>query len=243
MERKSRPRTGNGHRRNQTVGNPRTPQGSSRPLSGTASRKSVFSFSKYKRNRGPPSTGGPQRALSVRSLKHVVHDINDAYKAPKTANYTEQIHTYFGQGPKVNCFTEHAHHKRGIPPPNKYQRPLNWKTQNQGDNRQKFLGAKRITEVDKILATKKLRLPGPASYKVKDGYKVPNGGVKQKQPQLAMYDNQVWYSKQVPSYVHKVKYDMITPHSPAAKLRQDIEHNGKQVLSPRTLLCSPRIER
>jgi len=151
-------------------------------MSGSSSRKSLFSFSKQKKNGGPllsPSTGGPKRALSVRSLKYNVHDINGAYRVPKTENYTEKIHTFFSKDKKQNCFTQHAHQKRGVPAPNKYQKPLNWKTLNQNDNRQQWSQSKRITETDKILATRKLRLPGPASYKVKDGYKVPNGGYKQ----------------------------------------------------------------
>ena len=139
---------------------------------------SFQNFSKQKKNHGPLSTGGHKRALSVRSLKHDVHDLGNAYRVHRTKHSTEQIRTFFPQGPKVNVFTQHAHHKRGIPAPNKYQRPLSWKTKNQNDNRQKFLGAARTTETDRILATRKLRIPGPGAYKVKDGYKVPNGGYK-----------------------------------------------------------------
>jgi len=73
-------------------------------MSGSSSRKSLFSFSKQKKNGGPllsPSTGGPKRALSVRSLKYNVHDINGAYRVPKTENYTEKIHTFFSKDKKT----------------------------------------------------------------------------------------------------------------------------------------------
>tara|TARA_B110000285_G_scaffold99475_1_gene113307 strand:- start:129 stop:371 length:243 start_codon:yes stop_codon:yes gene_type:complete len=80
----------------------------------------MFSFSKQQKSRGPPSYGGHKRALSVRSLKGGLHDINEAYRAPKTENYREEIHTYFSKGKKVNCFTQHAHAKKGVPAPNKY---------------------------------------------------------------------------------------------------------------------------
>lgn len=99
------------------------------------------------------------KAQSVRHLKYDAY--NPEYVLAKTVPPKENVLTFFSKKSKVNCFTEHAHHKRGVPAPNKYQRPLSWKAVNKNNDRQKFLQEKRITETDKILATRKLRLPGP----------------------------------------------------------------------------------
>jgi hypothetical protein len=56
--------------------------------------------------------------------------------------------------------------KKDTPAPNKYSKARNWAEESRKaqDNRQKFLKEDRVTETDRILATKALKLPGPQSY-------------------------------------------------------------------------------
>ena len=74
--------------------------------------------------------------------------------------------------PKVNILEQEAERKKSIPAPNKYNKCKNWRDENRADNLQKFLKSERITITDRILATKKLRIPGPSTYKPKMNFKV-----------------------------------------------------------------------
>lgn len=55
-----------------------------------------------------------------------------------------------------------------------YIKPLKWTDDNSKHNFQRFLKEQRITSTERILATRKLKLPGPGTYKPQHNFKVYN---------------------------------------------------------------------
>jgi hypothetical protein len=68
-----------------------------------------------------------------------------------------------------------------------YIEPITWSKANSKNRFQKFMKSQRITSTDKILAMKKLKLPGPSTYKPSHNFKVYNPP-KITTPQLVMLD-------------------------------------------------------
>ena len=95
-----------------------------------------------------------------------------AYQVAKTKPIKEITRTFFSKiKTKVNCFDLEASKKKFVPAPTKYGSIRNWsKTK---DRMQQFSSAKRLTVTDQILSRKKLKEPGPGTYKTKQ-YKIVN---------------------------------------------------------------------
>ena len=91
-----------------------------------------------------------------------------SYKVPHQPHWLS-LANGVSKGPKVNVLTEHALSKKYIPAPNQYIKCLDWAKESQKNNQnlQKFLKADRITATEQILSRRKLREPGPGSYKPK----------------------------------------------------------------------------
>ena len=95
-----------------------------------------------------------------------------AYKC--NPNKWQHLGLFRSKLPKTNIMFEEALKKKSHPAPNQYIKCRDWaKESNKNkDNFQKFMYSKRITQTEEILAQKKLRIPGPQTYKVKDVYKI-----------------------------------------------------------------------
>jgi len=95
-----------------------------------------------------------------------------AYKVKNNPKW-QRLGLFVSKKPKKNILFEEAEKKKGHPAPNHYIKALNWTAESAKakDNFQKFLKGKRVTQTDEILETRKLRLPGPQTYKCDDGYK------------------------------------------------------------------------
>ena len=109
----------------------------------------------------PKSEIGFRRNNSVGSRSEI------SYKVVKTAQSKENIRTFFSTMKKKNYIDYEVNAKKWVPPMNKYIKQHNWKHDNSRNNFQKFLQGDRVTEIDNILKKKKLKLPGPSTYKPK----------------------------------------------------------------------------
>lgn len=69
--------------------------------------------------------------------------------------------------------------------------------------------------IDDILKLKKLKLPGPGQYKVKE-FKIPNVP-KQNTDKGEFINNSKWYGMQTPGHKYKVNYDAIRAKTPVAR--------------------------
>jgi len=72
----------------------------------------------------------------------------------------ERVKTFVPKMKKENILEYIARKKKDIPAPNMYQTIQDWSKNNKG----KFMKSQRSTEIDKILALKKNKPPGPGSY-------------------------------------------------------------------------------
>lgn len=85
------------------------------------------------------------------------------YYVPTNEWYFHKPKTFWAKSKKENDIEFQARRRKDLPAPNTYKLDVDWsKISNKG----KFLQGKRITLVDEILQQKKLRLPGPGTYKL-----------------------------------------------------------------------------
>lgn len=108
----------------------------------------------------------------------------------------------------MSGITEEAVRAKATPSATKYTGPKNWSrpTQYEAHKRgfQKFLTDERVTVTDRILARRKLREPGPATYKAALAQWKRNVAPKLQDPalsrteQLLMLDDAKVRSKEVP---------------------------------------------
>lgn len=113
----------------------------------------------------------------------------------------------FGQhSAKVNLFEREAKRKQKSPAPWQYIQSADWTKENSKDNLQVFLKGERITETDKILARKKLKEPGPSTYKIKFNLveKKSKQPPKATSPQIQMFDHYKIVSKETPGHVYDI---------------------------------------
>ena len=95
------------------------------------------------------------------------------YKTPLEPKWNH-IQNYMPKGEKINILTESAKKKKFVPAPNAYIKQIKWTdiSNKKPTGFQKFLKCKRITFTDQILERKKLKEPGPATYKeIEKNYK------------------------------------------------------------------------
>lgn len=106
---------------------------------------------------------------------------------------------------KETQMTLDALRMKHMPAPNQYINCMNWEKEsvNNRDNLQRFGTAKRVTTTDQILETRKLREPGPSSYKVKDLHHTVYLPMSKNKPQTVMLEEARFRGMSTPGH----KYD------------------------------------
>ena len=100
--------------------------------------------------------------ITLADTKH--HWGVQGYYVPTNDWHFHKPKTFWAKGKKENIIEFEAKMKKEMPAPNTYKLDIDWSKNGKG----KFLKGKRITTVDEILLTKKLKLPGPGQYKLPD---------------------------------------------------------------------------
>ena len=140
-----------------------------------------------------------------------------SYKVPHQPHWLS-LANGVSKGPKVNVLTEHALSKKYIPAPNQYIKCLDWAKESQKNNQnlQKFLKADRITATEQILSRRKLREPGPGSYKPKPQEKITVLPLPPKSAQLMMLDEAIYRGRSTPGNKYNLNYSQTRPKSACA---------------------------
>ena len=118
----------------------------------------------------------------------------EGYYVPNNDYYWHKPKTFLSKSKKENFIETYAKKRKDLPAPTSYSSKSEW-----GGNKYKdcmghsgqWLKAPKTTMFDEILKLKKLKLPGPGQYKVKE-FKIPNVP-KQNSEKGEFISNSKWY--------------------------------------------------
>ena len=121
-----------------------------------------------------------------------------SYKTPISFN----VEGYKIKGMSLKEPTKDGY-KSKMPKAQFYIKPTKWSDVNSKYNMQRFQKSQRITHTDQILQTRKLKLPGPGTYKPQHNFKIYNPP-KISTPQLVMLDEAKFRGKQTPGPIYNI---------------------------------------
>jgi len=130
----------------------------------------------------------------------------DGYLAPTNDWALKKVKSFWSKIKKENFMETFARKKKEIPGPNKYEFKTEWTGQysDGGGHSGKWIKAPKVTYIDEILSTKKLKRPGPGQYKY-ETFKIPNVPI-QKTEKGEFINNCRWYGLQTPGWKYKINY-------------------------------------
>lgn len=99
------------------------------------------------------------------------------------------------------------------------------------DNKQRFLKARRVTEIERILETKKFKLPGPQDYELKSLKKSPYLPFCKDSPQTTMYYEATHRGSQTPGCKYDPNWMFVKDKTLSCKISPDSgkDKNGRMV--------------
>jgi hypothetical protein len=145
--------------------------------------------------------------------------------------YWKRPKTFSSKMKKENFIEVYAKKKKEIPAPSAYN--LESKSMWSGLYRDcsghsgRWLKCPKTTYIDDILKQKKLKLPGPCTYKIPE-YKMKNWPMS-KTEKGEFIDNCRWFGKQTPGHQYKINYDAIRPKTPAARYIVKKDESGNPI--------------
>lgn len=130
----------------------------------------------------------------------------EGYLAPTNDWALQRVKSFWSKVKKENFMETYARKKKEIPGPNKYEFKSEWTGQysDGGGHSGKWIKAAKVTYIDEILATRKLKQPAPGQYK-HETFKIPNVPI-QKTEKGEFIDNCRWYGLQTPGWKYKINY-------------------------------------
>lgn len=137
--------------------------------------------------------------------------------------------TFWSKSKKENFMETQAKKKKDLPAPTAYdiKSAGMWSGQYPDctGHSGRWLKKDKTSYIDDILKLKKLKLPGPGQYKVKD-FKITNVP-KQNSEKGDFINNCKWYGMQTPGWKYKINYESIRPKTPSAKYYVAKDAEGK----------------
>ena len=129
----------------------------------------------------------------------------DGYYVQNNDWHWHKTKSFWSNMKKQNIMDVEARRKK-TPAPNAYDFKTEWSGHypSGGGHSGKCPTAPKVTYIDEILATKKLKLPGPGQYKVAN-FKIPNVP-KQNTDKGEFINNCRWYGQQTPGWKYKINY-------------------------------------